>query len=73
MTIPAPPLPRPDVAVTTRETPVGSEADITVSRDGMSKTYSGRGTPNGAVKEAVEKLLGDGHTAEWLPARGEQG
>ncbi len=65
-------LPRPEVNVTTRETDVGHEVDLVVSREGKARSYTGggAGSPlNGAIKDVVEKLLNDGHTAEWLPGK----
>ncbi len=64
-------LPRPDVQVVTRQTEVAQECDIVISRDGKAKTYVGSDATSrdGAVKEAVEKIIGDGQTAEWLPGK----
>ncbi len=64
-------LPRPNVKV--NSTTIGNEyiTEISISRDGddSGKTYRGssESSRSGAIKSAVEKLLGDGYTAEWLP------
>ena len=65
-------LPRPTVDVTSRETDVGSVVDVVISRDGKAKSYTGTAAPtnrDGAFKDAVEKVLNDGTTAEWLPRK----
>lgn len=64
-------LPPPDVAVDV-STPAGSTAtqvDVRVSRDGTGapRVYTGVGsTPQGAVKDVIEKILGDPGAAEYL-------
>ena len=62
-------LPRPDVSVSTPADYAGKERlDVTIARDGKSQSYvSEKPTSTERVKEVVEKLLGDGRTAEWLP------
>jgi hypothetical protein len=60
-----PPLPRPDVNVTTNQS---GGTDVVISRDGKAKSYQSEApTRNEAVKELVEKIIGDRHTGEWLP------
>lgn len=63
---PRPVLPRPDVAVN-KSSQDGT--DVVISRDGKAKSYSSEKAhgSNEGVKEIVEKILNDGHTAEWLP------
>ena len=65
-------LPRPAVTVTTstKNGDLGSvqTTTITISRDGKSKSYEGSGSTHAAATgRAVEKMLDDTHTAEWLP------
>lgn len=60
-------LPKPDVSVA--ETAAGGSHDIaiTVARDGKSRTWTGSaGNHPDAVKGAVEKMLGDPRTGEYL-------
>jgi len=67
-------LPPPDVNVTSVETDT-SEVNIIVSRkddsgEDRGRKYTGVSTStNGAIKDAVEKLLNDPYTAEWLPSK----
>lgn len=63
-------LPRPDVGVSQRETEVGHEVDVVISRDGKGKSYTGGGagsSSDGAVKDVIKKILDDPITGEWLP------
>lgn len=63
-------LPRPEVSVTTRQTDSGNDVEVSISRDGKARNYTGGGAGvahNDAVKQAVEKIIADPHTAEWLP------
>ena len=65
-------LPRPTVSVSTGiQGSAGNEThtvDIAIARDGKEKHYTGAGsTTASGVREAVEKMIGDGSTAEWLP------
>lgn len=70
-------LPRPDVNVTHAterdpNAPPGS-MDVVISRDGKAKSYRVVGDTGPAiVKDAVEKVLGDPHSGEWLPGSGEK-
>ena len=58
-------LPRPDVNVTTTE---DGKEHLVISRDGKAKSYEIEGNSAAdRVKNVVEKVIGDGHTAEWLP------
>lgn len=65
-------LPRPTVNVTPTverdsTAPAGS-VDVVISRDGKAKSYQADGSSvTEVVKDAVEKILNDPHTAEWLP------
>jgi hypothetical protein len=60
-----PVLPRPVVTVTTNQS---GGTDVVISRGGTAKSYqSDQPTRNEAVKELVEKIIGDRHTGEWLP------
>jgi hypothetical protein len=60
-----PVLPRPDVNVTTNQS---GGTDVVISRGGKAKSYQSEApTRNEAVKELVEKIIGDRHTGEWLP------
>ena len=42
-----------------------------ISRDNRGRSYEIAGTPSdeakGQIREIVEKVVGDRHTAEWLP------
>lgn len=61
-----PDLPRPDVTVNKSHQ---EGTDVVISRDGKAKSYSSE-KPHGSndgVKEIVEKILNDPHSAEWLP------
>lgn len=61
-----PQLPRPTVHVV--PTPDGAKEHVVISREGKSKSYEISGTtPAERVKDAVEKVIADSHTAEWLP------
>jgi hypothetical protein len=70
-------LPRPDVTVTHAterdpNAPTGS-MDVVISRDGRAKSYRIVGETGPAiVKDAVEKVLGDPYSGEWLPGPGEK-
>lgn len=60
-------LPKPNVSVT--ESAAGGNHDIaiTAERDGKSRTWTGSATTSSdAVKGAVEKMLGDPRTGEYL-------
>lgn len=58
-------LPRPTVDVVTTE---DGKEHVVVSRDGKGKSYEIEGvSPAEKVKSAVTKVIGDAHTAEWLP------
>jgi hypothetical protein len=63
-------LPQPEISVeATPEGTASSSRDvaITASRDGKSRIWSGTGgTIPEAVKGAVEKMLSDPHTAEYV-------
>ncbi len=67
-------LPRPDVQVTHAterdpSAPPGS-MDVVVSRDGKGKSYRVVGdTGQAIVKDAVEKVLSDPYSAEWIPEK----
>lgn len=65
-------LPRPTVEVSSAEgrdpnaTP--GSVDIVVHRDGVGRSYRVDGSsPTELVKGAVEKVLGDAYSAEWIP------
>lgn len=62
-------LPRPDISVTNK--PIDSTShgvDVVISRDNKAHSYSGKGSDvNGAVKDVVEKILGDHRSAEYIP------
>lgn len=63
-------LPRPNVEVTSRETDVGHEVDVFIHRDNKGKTYKGMAAPgnrDAAVKDVIEKVLGDHRNAEFIP------
>jgi len=65
-------LPRPDVTVThaTERDPTAppGSMDVVISRDGKGKSYRAVGDSGPAiVKDAIEKVLGDHYTGEWLP------
>lgn len=62
-------LPKPDVTVDVSPAPDGSTtgATVTVQRDGKSRAWIGEGkNTNEAVKGAVEKMLGDSRTGEFM-------
>lgn len=62
-----PPLPRPTVEVT--DSPDG-KTHVVISRDGKSKSWEVAGsTGKEMVKDAVEKIISDPYSAEWLPLR----
>lgn len=63
-------LPRPTVTVNSRDEGMGHTVDVTISRDNKARTYSGGGTGksrDAAFGEAVDKILGDHNSAEWIP------
>lgn len=56
--------PRPTVQVTDQ----GTKKELTIEREGKGKKYEIVGdTTNDKIKDAVEKVLSDPHSAEWLP------
>ena len=58
-------LPRPTIQVITTE---DGKEHVTISRDGKTKAYEIVGVgPHEKVKDAVEKVVSDPLTAEWLP------
>ena len=58
-------IPRPDVTVTHTD---DGKSHVVISRDGRGKSYEVNGTtPDEKVKDAVEKVLNDSYTGEWLP------
>ena len=58
-------LPRPDVTVTHTD---DGKSHVVISRDGRGKSYEIAGSsPDEKVKDAVEKVISDGYTREWLP------
>jgi hypothetical protein len=65
------PLPRPDVSVTPAGdrdpgAPQGS-VDVVISRDGKAISHRAEGsTTSEVVKDAVEKILNDHRSAEWV-------
>lgn len=61
-------LPRPIVNVTTHEADAGHVVDVFIHRDNKGKTYTGTAPDrSGAIREVVEKIIGDGATTEWIP------
>jgi len=63
-------LPRPRVEVVSRETDAGAEVDVVISRDNKARTFTGGGqgkSRDQAYGEAMDKVLGDHRTAEWIP------
>ena len=63
-------LPRHDVAVSTGTdySSCKERLDVVISRDGKAKSFSSeKSSATERVKEVVEKLIGDGATAEYLP------
>ena len=65
-------LPRPEVTVTHASdrdpsAPTGS-MDVVITDGSRAKSYRVGGDDGPAiVKDAVEQIIGDRHTAEWLP------
>jgi hypothetical protein len=66
-------LPRPEVEVLTNGE---GKTHVVVSRRGsegsapLGRSYEVSGTsPNEKIKDAVEKILGDTYSAEWIPRR----
>ena len=64
-------LPRPTVTATTGgggDSPLAEHVEVKIERDGKSQTVQGFGQTEAArARDAVERLLGDARTAEWLP------
>lgn len=63
-------LPRPEVKTVPdfSHQDGNMHVDIVVSRDNKAKSFHGAGsTQVEAVSDAVEKMLGDRATGEWLP------
>ncbi len=65
------PLPRPDVKVTpaTERDPAASagSVDIVISRDNKGRSYRAEGgSAPEVVKDAIEKILNDPYTGEWV-------
>ena len=65
------PLERPTVDVTQTPTPEGEPCgsiDVFVHRDGKGRSYRVEGSNSiDLVKGAVEKVLADPYSSEWLP------
>jgi hypothetical protein len=64
-----PDLPKPTVSADVAPSPDGSStgATVSVSRDGKSRSWVGSGkTTNEAVRDVVEKMLGDRRTGEFM-------
>lgn len=64
-------LPQPNVTVDVSNPPgsTATQVDVRVTRDGTgaSRAFQGLGsTPQGAVKDVIEKILGDPGTAEYV-------
>ncbi len=61
-------LPQPEITVAETDGDTGSKRyAVTATRDGKSRTWSGEGvTATGAIKEVVDKMLGDHHTGEFV-------
>ena len=60
-------LPRPQVTV--GHDPNG-KTDIVIARDGKAKSYhSDHVVADNIIRDLVEQILDDTHTAEWLPRR----
>lgn len=67
---PTPKPPRPDVKTSTASQDEGATiyTDVVISRDGKAKSYRGEGSTEAArTGDVVRKIIGDAHTAEWLP------
>ncbi len=69
-------LPRPDVNVTHAterdpSAPPGS-MDVVVSREGKGRSYRVVGDGTAIVKDAIEKVLSDPYSAEFLPSKSER-
>ena len=64
-------LPPPTVDVTQTPTPAGEpcgSVDVVVHRDGKGRSYRVEGSnATDLVKGAVEKVLGDHYSGEWIP------
>lgn len=61
-------LPQPEITVTKSEGDGGRKGyAVTATRDGKNRTWSGEGgTSTGAIKEVIEKMLGDHQTGEFV-------
>jgi hypothetical protein len=63
-------LPRPDVTVTTGPDEVNHHVDVVISRDNKARSYRGQGaTEPERTKSVIDKILGDHHSAEFIPSR----
>lgn len=63
-----PDLPRPEVSVTPSQD--GQAHDLVIHRDGKAKSYRVSGVARkDIIKDAVQQVLGDRHSAEWLPEK----
>jgi hypothetical protein len=61
-------LPKPDVTVAEASDSGTHSIAITARRDGKDRTWSGSApTSAGAVRDAVDKMLADPRTGEYLP------
>ena len=60
-------LPRPKVSVSHR---ADGKTDLVIERGGKAKSYhSDHAVAENVIRDLVEQILDDTHTAEWLPRR----
>jgi hypothetical protein len=60
-------LPRPNVKVSHSS---DGKTDLVIDRGGKAKSYhSDHAVAENVIRDLVEQILADHHTAEWLPRR----
>ena len=63
-------IPQPTVDVVHRAGDRDHHIDVILSRDNKARSYTGAGaSPAEAVKDVVEKVLGDHRNAEFIPRK----
>jgi len=61
-------LPRPDVTVNPRND--AGQTDVVISRDGKCRAFrSESASTENIIRDLVEQIIADPHTAEWIPRK----
>ena len=61
-------LPEPTVTSRTKSNGDNHRVEVTISRDGKDRNYTGRGDhPDAAIADVVKRIIVDPHTSEYIP------